>query len=126
MRSYPFSPWLVDITPPSGPSWWDELPPTLRVCNCAGCGALMTATNVRHPGLPEVACRVDDRPWCRPCMDARPRPRRSIGPNYPDWPLRFGVPTVIAHRGRRVIRSPRLDDDNPWQDKVGREREDAG
>ena len=48
--------------------------PSVRVCNCAGCGTLLVSDDERErkpvavtKGIPVLFGRVKGRPLCRPC-----------------------------------------------------------
>lgn len=46
----------------------DQLPDDLRVVNCAGCEALLSAEPQRLCGLPGVGGRIKGRPFCAGCL----------------------------------------------------------
>lgn len=57
------------------PDWYDKLPETAKVCNCRGCGALLLAPNqgieIKNVTLPEVAGKIDGKPYCTGCLEVR-------------------------------------------------------
>lgn len=63
-----------------------RLPDDLMVCDCAGCGELLTARGERgrlrvpkHKALPRtVNRRLEGRPYCRTCVDIMRRQGKEI------------------------------------------------
>lgn len=91
------------MTTPQREPWTVE---DIPVCNCAGCGRellgaiphyrakeLKSLLANKPRGIPRrsVTARLDGRPYCRVCFDARTRP-----------PTRFGA----SQNGRRVNDKP--------------------
>ena len=46
----------------------DQLPGSLKICNCAGCGKLLTGKGHKFPKLETVFSRINKRPYCYVCV----------------------------------------------------------